>query len=48
MRTQVLYLVILNYMADREGLGMFSPRTNDGYFELGLETAKIIRESVAY
>jgi hypothetical protein len=26
--------------------GMFGPKTNDGYYELGLETAKIIRESV--
>ncbi|KAJ7590785.1 hypothetical protein C8J56DRAFT_1134585 [Mycena floridula] len=25
--------------------GMFAGRTNDGYFELGLQTAKIIRES---
>jgi hypothetical protein len=26
--------------------GMFSGKTNDGYYELGLETARIIRESV--
>ena len=26
--------------------GMFSARTNDGYYELGLETSKAIREAV--
>jgi len=26
--------------------GMFSPKKNDGYYELGLETVKIIREAV--
>lgn len=26
--------------------GMFSAKTNDGYYELGLETSKIIREAV--
>ena len=25
---------------------MFNPRSNDGYYQLGLETAKIIREAV--
>lgn len=25
---------------------MFEPSTNDGYYELGLETAKLIREAV--
>jgi len=26
-------------------MGMFDPTQNDGYYELGLETAKIIRET---
>jgi hypothetical protein len=25
---------------------MFNPRSNDGYYQLGLDTAKIIREAV--
>lgn len=28
-------------------MGMFEPGTNDSYYALGLETAKIIREAVA-
>ncbi|PVF99986.1 hypothetical protein CPB86DRAFT_255879 [Serendipita vermifera] len=27
-------------------MGMFEPKTNDGYYELGLRTAQIIRESI--
>ena len=25
---------------------MFGPRTNDGYYELGLQTANLIREAI--
>jgi len=25
---------------------MFNPRSNDGYYQLGLETAKMIREAI--
>ncbi|KZT36682.1 hypothetical protein SISSUDRAFT_1063441 [Sistotremastrum suecicum HHB10207 ss-3] len=28
-------------------VGMFEPTTNDGYYELGLETAKLIREAIS-
>lgn len=28
--------------------GMFGAKTNDGYYELGLETSKIIRESLGH
>lgn len=28
--------------------GMFSAKTNDGYYELGLETAKLIREALMF
>ena len=36
-------------MADNEieaHMGMFEPSTNDSYYGLGLETAKIIREAI--
>jgi hypothetical protein len=25
---------------------MFNPRTNDGYYELGLQTANLVREAI--
>lgn len=28
-------------------MGMFGPSTNDSYYALGLETAKMIRDAVA-
>jgi len=28
--------------------GMFGAKTNDGYYDLGLETAKLIREAITH
>ena len=44
------FLFSQNNLADNEieaHMGMFEPSTNDSYYGLGLETAKIIREAVA-
>ena len=44
------FLFSQNNIADNEieaHMGMFEPSTNDSYYALGLETAKIIREAIA-
>ena len=44
------FLPAKNGLATEEILahtGMFSAATNDGYYELGLDTAKIIQEALA-
>ncbi|KAI6152183.1 hypothetical protein BKA82DRAFT_993642 [Pisolithus tinctorius] len=44
------YIISKNSVATDEiqaHTGLFEPNTNDGYYELGLETAKIIREAAA-
>ncbi|KIK29308.1 hypothetical protein PISMIDRAFT_7134 [Pisolithus microcarpus 441] len=44
------YIISRNSVASDEvqaHMGMFEPTQNDGYYELGLETARIIREAAA-
>lgn len=44
------YIVARNCLTSDEvkaHMGMFDPTQNDGYYELGLETAKIIRDTAA-
>lgn len=44
------FLPIQNNMAEDEieaHTGMFEPGTNDSYYQLGLEVAKVIREYLA-
>ena len=44
------FLFSQNNIADNEidaHMGMFEPSTNDSYYALGLETAKIIKDAVA-
>ena len=44
------FVVCQNNLADNEidaHVGMFEPGTNDSYYNLGLETAKVIRDAIA-